>query len=147
MQAKHPRKGSTKNMTTTVPGRSPPFTLIYDGECAFCTRWTRWVQRHDRDSRIHCVPHQTPGVMKRYGLTREKMVREVWWISSSGDRFGGAYAVNEVLKHLGGIWSWLGKVLEFPPLLWLEQKVYEWVAKHRHYILRCCVATRDRSIR
>ena len=106
--------------------------LVYDGECAFCTRLARWVERHDRRGRISARPNQEPGLIESLGLTRPEVDRASWAVESGG-RFGGAAAINRVLRELGGGWRVIGSLYLVPPIAWLEDRYYKRVARRRSW--------------
>jgi predicted DCC family thiol-disulfide oxidoreductase YuxK len=105
-------------------------TLVYDGECEFCTRLARWVERHDRRGRVAVRPNQEPGLIESLGLTREQVDRASWAVERAG-RFEGAAGVNRVLRELGGGWRVLGSLYLVAPVGWLEDRYYARVARRR----------------
>jgi predicted DCC family thiol-disulfide oxidoreductase YuxK len=107
-------------------------TLVYDGECDFCTRLAGWVERHDRRGRVAARPNQEPGLVEALGLTRAEVDRASWAVESGG-RFEGAAGINRVLRELGGGWRVLGSLYLVPPLGWLEDRYYKRVARRRSW--------------
>jgi predicted DCC family thiol-disulfide oxidoreductase YuxK len=107
-------------------------TLVYDGECDFCTRLARWVERHDRRGRVVARPNQEPGLIHELGLTRAEVDRASWAVESGG-RFEGAAGINRVLRELGGGWRLLGSFYLVPPIGWLEDRYYKRVARRRRW--------------
>jgi len=81
--------------------------------------------------RVLALPNQTPKLIEQYGLTRAEVDQEVWVIDPDGHRWAGASAVNRVWRELGGVWRIAGRLYFFPPLQWVEDSVYRWVAEHR----------------
>ncbi len=104
--------------------------LVYDGECGFCTRLARWVERHDRRGCVVVQPNQDAGI-ESLGLTRDEVDRASWAIEKGGRRFEGAAAINRVLRELGGGWRLLGSLYLVAPLGWLEDRYYRRVARRR----------------
>lgn len=105
-------------------------TLVYDGECEFCTRLARWVERAARE-RVSVRANQEAGVIEALGLTREEVGRAAWAVEASGRKFEGAAAINRVLRELGGVWSVIGSVYLVAPFAWLEDRYYSRVARRR----------------
>lgn len=91
----------------------------------------RWVRRRDRAGRVLAIPNQKPGVLSRYGLTREEADRTAWTIEPDGGKSRGAAAVNRVLQEVGGPWSLLAAPYRLGPLAALEEAVYQWFARNR----------------
>jgi predicted DCC family thiol-disulfide oxidoreductase YuxK len=108
-------------------------TLVYDGECEFCTRLARWVERHDRGGRISVRPNQEPGLIESLGLSRDEVERASWVVEPGGRKFEGAAGISRVLRELGGGWSVLGSLYMVPPLAWVEDRYYGRVARRRRW--------------
>jgi predicted DCC family thiol-disulfide oxidoreductase YuxK len=106
--------------------------LVYDGDCKFCTRLARWVERHDRIGRVVVKPNQEPGLIESLGLSREEVDRASW-VVVGGARFEGAAGISRVLRELGGVWRVLGSLYLVPPLGWLEDRYYARVARSRRW--------------
>ena len=106
-------------------------TLVYDGECAFCTRMARWVERRDRRGSVSVRANQEAGVIESLGLTRAEVDRAAWVVEPAGRKFEGAAAINRVLRELGGVSSVLGSLYLVPPVGWVEALYYRRVARRR----------------
>ncbi len=91
----------------------------------------RWVRRRDRAGRVLAVASQKPGVMERYGVTREEADRAAWTIDRNGRRAAGAAAISRVLQELGGGWSLLAGPYRLRALASLEEAFYRWFARNR----------------
>lgn len=105
--------------------------LVYDGECEFCTRLARWVERHDRAGRIEVKPNQEPGLIERLGLSREEVARASWAVEPGRRRLEGAAGINRVLRELGGGWRALASLYGASPIRWVEDRYYTRVARRR----------------
>jgi predicted DCC family thiol-disulfide oxidoreductase YuxK len=106
-------------------------TLVYDGDCEFCARLARWVERHDRRGRVVVRPNQEAGI-ESLGLTREEVDRASWAVERGG-RFEGAAGINRVLRELDGGWRVLGSLYLAPPIGWLEDRYYARIARRRSW--------------
>jgi predicted DCC family thiol-disulfide oxidoreductase YuxK len=107
-------------------------TLVYDGDCDFCTRLARWVERHDHRGHITARPNQEPGLIEALGLTRAEVNRASWAVKGGG-RFEGAAGISRVLRELGGGWRLLGSLYLVAPIGWLEDTYYRRVARRRRW--------------
>jgi predicted DCC family thiol-disulfide oxidoreductase YuxK len=105
--------------------------LVYDGECEFCTRLARWVQRRDRNHRVIVRPSQEAGLIEGLGLTRDEVGRAAWAVEPGGARFEGAAAINRVLRELGGGWRLAARMYGVAPIRWVEDAYYKRVARRR----------------
>jgi predicted DCC family thiol-disulfide oxidoreductase YuxK len=91
----------------------------------------RWIRRRDKTGRVLVIANQKPGVLDRYGLSREDVDRTAWIVDSSGHRLEGAAAVNRVLRELGGVWPHLASAFRLEPVAATEEMVYRWFARNR----------------
>ena len=91
----------------------------------------RWVRRRAPAGRVLALANQKPGVLERYGITREEADRAAWTIDREGRRASSAAAVNRVLWEIGGGWALLALPSRLPPLAALEEGFYRWFAENR----------------
>lgn len=110
--------------------------LLYDGGCAFCRRCVRFVREHDRDQVVELVRSDAPGVGERTGLRPADLEASVWTVDSDGTRRRGAAAVNRTLRELGSGFRLLASAGQVPPLGWLEERGYRFVAARRSWFSR-----------
>ena len=109
-------------------------TLIFDGDCGFCTRSRNLLVRLDRRGRLRTVPYQQAGVAEAAGVSREDLARAVFWegdgAGPDGGRYWGAEAINAALcTALGN--SLLLRLYRLPGIRRLQDRVYRWVAANR----------------
>lgn len=109
---------------------SPRPLLVFDGDCAFCTRSVRVLER-----RIQRHPDVEPWQrldLARVGLSQEECEAAVQWVGVDGRRASGHVAVARTLIYGGKGWSVLGRLLLLPGVSWVAGRVYSWVARNRH---------------
>ena len=104
-------------------------TLVYDGDCGFCTTAVRWIDRL-RLRAGTVVPWQTAD-LPSLGLTQAECEEKLQWVADDGRVSAGHEAVARLLLHTGLPWSVPGALLLVPPLSWLAAWVYELVAANR----------------
>ena len=80
---------------------------------------------------MRAIANQKPGVLERYGVTREEADRAAWTIDRDGRRLQGAAAVNRVLGELGGGWRMIAAAYRLRPLAAIEEGMYRWFAPRR----------------
>lgn len=104
--------------------------LVYDGDCAFCTRSVRFIERRiRRRPRIAAWQHLD---LASLGLTREMCETAVQWVGVDGEVASGHRAVSRTLIHGGGGWRVLGRLIVLPGVDVLAGILYRWVARNRH---------------
>ena len=101
-------------------------TLVFDGDCGFCTTCVRWMARLRIEPET-VIPWQHAD-LAALGLTPEQCQEKVQWVSGTGEVRSGHLAVAAVLR---GPWRPLGVLLTLPGLSWVAGKAYDWVAAHR----------------
>jgi predicted DCC family thiol-disulfide oxidoreductase YuxK len=113
-------------VTTTTP------TLVYDGDCGFCTASARWIERRLRPA-VRVVPWQELDDLAAVGLTVDDVTRAAWWIDADGHRHEGHLAIGEALAAARTPrWRLVGRVILVPPFRWLGGPVYRLVARYRY---------------
>ena len=105
-------------------------TLVYDGDCAFCTRSVAVMPRL-RLARPTVVAWQHAD-LPALGLTPAQCEQAVQWVAPDGRVDSGAQAVARLLLASGGLWALLGALLRVPPASWVAAVLYRWVAANRH---------------
>lgn len=103
-------------------------TIVYDGDCAFCTSGVRWVPRL-RLGADEIVAWQFAD-LDSLGLT-EKECDESAWLVVDGRRWSGATAAAHLLLRSPWYWRPLGVLLLTPPFSWLARRGYRWIANNR----------------
>jgi predicted DCC family thiol-disulfide oxidoreductase YuxK len=111
--------------------RSQPFaTLIFDGDCGFCTSAANFVVKH---SSYPIVAHawQLTDVT-RFGLTEAQVAERVYF-AIDGQNYGGHLAFAYILFVQK---NWLlkaaGWIMTVPPVCWVASIGYRLVARFRH---------------
>lgn len=104
--------------------------LVFDGDCAFCTRSVRLVERRIR-RHPHIVAWQSLDLTE-WGLTQAECEEAVQWIDADGTRASAHLAVARTLVYGGRGWALLGRVISVPGIRSVAGVVYRWVARNRH---------------
>jgi predicted DCC family thiol-disulfide oxidoreductase YuxK len=114
---------------TATHGGTP--TLIFDGDCSFCTSSARWIERRLPDG-VEVVAWQFVDDLDALGLSLDEVNDKAWWITADGRRRGGHLAIAEALIAAGGFWKVLGRISLVPPIRWVSAAVYAVVSRYRH---------------
>lgn len=104
-------------------------TLLYDGDCGFCSSSARFIERRiPTSARVVAWQHAD---LPALGVTAEQAQSAVQWVDHRGVVAGTA-AVARLLVDAGGLWRAAGRVLGTRGALRLAAPVYDWVARSRH---------------
>ena len=116
---------------------SPPITagtLVYDGDCGFCTTTARWVERRLSDD-CQVIPSQQAD-LAALGLSADDVARSAWWIGPDGTRWDEHQSIAGALGTMSGPWPTVGRLLTLGPINPLARWVYRLVADNRYRIRR-----------
>ena len=103
--------------------------LVFDGDCGFCTTWAhRWQRWSGLD---HVEPWQFLE-LEPLGLTEERCTTAVQWVAEDGAVSSAEDAVIAALRHQGGTWAVLGRMLALPGVHALAGVLYRLIAKYRY---------------
>ena len=107
-------------------------TLVFDGDCGFCTASVNWLKRWCRPA-VRFVPWQTLD-LAAHGLTEAQVTTAVQWlpVSDHAPIRSGAAAVARVLLRSRWPWRPVGALMRMPPISWLAAVVYRIVSANRH---------------
>jgi len=115
---------------TDRKGRHANGWLFYDADCTFCTKIAFALAPILNKRGLAIAPLQDPRVGPLLGLSPDELLRELRFLLSDGQQFGGANAVIAVAQQIG--WArplvWLSK---FPGMMPLLAAAYRWVAAQR----------------
>jgi predicted DCC family thiol-disulfide oxidoreductase YuxK len=133
-----------------------PALLLFDGTCGFCAESVQFVlAREKRRRTLRFASLQSePGTEVRQRHPELEGVDSVIWVEHSADGrervFVRSAAVFRVLRYLGGVWtvlSWLASIVP----AFIRDAVYDWVARHRHQLIRrgkaCLLPTPEQKAR
>ncbi len=104
-------------------------TVIYDGECGFCTACVEAASRRLR-TRVSIVPWQRAD-LAALGVPERDAQRALQWLGADGVRLQGHRAVAAWLRDAGGLWRVCGVLLTVPGLSAIAAGVYRLVAANR----------------
>jgi len=124
---------------TDRKGRHAKGWLFYDADCSFCTRIARFLSPILSKRGLAIAPLQDPRVGPLLGISPDELLRELKFLLSTGQQFGGAAAVVAVAQQIwwGRPLVWLSK---FPGVMRLLDAAYRWVAAQRSCASASCPA-------
>jgi predicted DCC family thiol-disulfide oxidoreductase YuxK len=105
-------------------------TLIYDGDCAFCTLWVNrlrsWLPTFPKTVTSQSAPLET------LGLSADDVANYAWYITPT-HQYAGHMAASALLRAQPKLWlRVLGALIVLPPLSLIAGAVYSFVARFRH---------------
>jgi predicted DCC family thiol-disulfide oxidoreductase YuxK len=103
--------------------------LLYDGDCAFCTKCAGVLERIGPDAEI--VPWQFVALAE-LGVSEEQATDAVQWVGADGGVYSGHEAIAAALGTAGAFWRGVGRALLLPGISWVAAKVYRLVADNRY---------------
>jgi predicted DCC family thiol-disulfide oxidoreductase YuxK len=111
---------------------SATMTVLFDGDCRFCTRSAHDIQRRFGRDRVAIRNFQEPGALDAYsGVTHEAAMKRLHVVRQDGRVFAGAEAVARLVAGVRFI-GWLAFVYYVPGLRQLADLAYSYIAKHRY---------------
>ena len=105
-------------------------TLIFDGDCSFCTSSAHWIG-HRLPPTVHVDPWQRLD-LAALGLTERDVTTAAYWVDEHGRPYRGHRSIAKALVAAGGAWRVVGVVLQIPPISWIAAVAYLVIAKNRH---------------
>jgi len=113
----------------------PPPVIVFDGVCLLCSRWVRFLLKHDRAARYHFASMQSASgraLLLAHGLDPESPLS--FLLVEGGRGYTDSDAIARVLHSLDARrWRWLGRAMRLVPRR-LRDPMYRFVARHRYRI-------------
>jgi predicted DCC family thiol-disulfide oxidoreductase YuxK len=105
-------------------------TLIFDGDCGFCTSTANFIKvRSSVAIEIH--PWQFIDVTN-FGLTQAQTASRVYFVVDGKNYAGHAALAKVLLIQRNWLFKVFGGLMMTPPFSWLASLGYRLVAKFRH---------------
>jgi predicted DCC family thiol-disulfide oxidoreductase YuxK len=104
-------------------------TLVYDGDCGFCTTSAGVARRIGRG--VTTEAWQLAD-LERLGVSSAEAAGAVQFVSAGGAVSSGAEAVARFLVAAGGAWAAVGRLLLLPGVRHVAAGVYRVVARFRY---------------
>jgi predicted DCC family thiol-disulfide oxidoreductase YuxK len=117
-------------MAASAPRRRGSGTLVFDGDCGFCTSSAKWVQRWLAPGTTIVAWQLTD--LDQLGLTAAEATREVQYVDDQSRITGGAAAFARLLISCGGLLALGGRIMRLPVITSIAAAVYRTVADNRY---------------
>jgi len=113
---------------------APSGTLIYDGDCGFCTSTAMWAKNRLSDD-YRVVAWQALNI-ELFGLTEADVTRSAWWVEPDGCLHQEHHCIAKALRAMHGPWPLLASMLTLAPISPLARYTYRLIARNRHRMPR-----------
>ena len=104
-------------------------TLIFDGDCGFCTTSAGWVRRIAPN--VDTVAWQLTD-LEALGVSEAAARDAVQYVDDDGHVSAGAEAIARLLVSRGSVWAVLGRLMLLPVVRVAAAWVYKKVADNRY---------------
>lgn len=110
--------------------------VLYDGECSLCTFQMKVLTWLDWFNVVTLVPISDPRVPEiAPTLTQEAMQEAVHCVTPHNEIYRGARCIRFVGLRMP-LLAPLALVLWFPGVIWVAERIYMWVSRHRYLLSR-----------
>ncbi len=106
-----------------------PHTLIFDGDCGFCTSVANWITKRSLVS-VDCQPYQW-AKLADFGLSEKEAAAKVQLIADGKIYAGHNCMAKLLLLQPNPVLKFIGAVIVMPKVEPISAKVYDWVAANR----------------
>ena len=114
----------------------PTHIVLYDDGCPFCTFQMRVVSWLDWFNTVSLLPlsHPRAGEVAP-ALTREDLLEAIHCVARDGRIHRGARCLRFIGMRMP-LAVPVALVLWVPGVIWVAEKIYAWVSRHRHLLSR-----------
>lgn len=112
-----------------MSGEAP--VIVFDGVCALCSRWVRFLLRFDRRGRYRFAAMQGArgrALLLAHGLDPDDPLS--FLLVEDGVAYTDTDAIVRVVSGLGGVWKLAGITRWLPGSL--RDRAYRWLARNRY---------------
>jgi predicted DCC family thiol-disulfide oxidoreductase YuxK len=107
-------------------------TVLYDGQCVFCTRGVATLRRLDVFGSLEFVSLHDPSVSARFpDLTYDMLMDQMWVVARTGKRYGGSDAIRYLSRRLPLLFPF-APILHLPGTRSFWRWAYRQVADRRY---------------
>jgi predicted DCC family thiol-disulfide oxidoreductase YuxK len=119
-----------------MAAKLPPHTVLYDGECSFCTFQIKVISWLDWFHAVRLVPIADPAAAAmNHGIPQADLEEAIHCIAGSGRIYRGARCLRFIGMRMPLVVPF-ALFLWIPGVIYLAEIVYRWVSRHRQVIGR-----------
>lgn len=105
-------------------------TLVFDGDCGFCTTSAKWIERRLGDT-VRVEMWQALDLASM-GLTADEVSTAAYFVDPDGTLHRGHLGIGRSFEHMALPYRLTGWAMQRPPVSWIAAPVYRLVAKYRY---------------
>ena len=114
----------------------PTHTVLYDGDCSLCTFQMRVLTWLDWFDTLRLVPISHPQAAKiAPHIQRQDLLEAIHCVAADGRIYRGARALRFVGMRMPLLFP-IALFLWLPGVIWVAEKIYMWISRHRHWLSR-----------
>lgn len=126
-----------ESATDSRAHRPPNGWVLYDGECAFCTRWVGFWSGVLRRHGFATGELQAPWVTERLRMAPDELLHDIRVLTRAGAVVSGADVYLYVWRRIW--WAWpLYAIFSLPGFNRLIHAGYRWFARNRYCVSGAC---------
>lgn len=111
-----------------MPTQQP--TLVFDGDCGFCTSSARWIERRlDADVRVEMWQSLD---LEALGLTVDDVTTAAYFVDEDGSLHRGHAGIGRAFEYMALPFRVAGRAMQHRPIAWVAAPTYRLVAKYRY---------------
>lgn len=103
--------------------------LLYDADCAFCTRAAAWLLRRRPGCAVEALQVQD---LAGLGVDPQRATREIAFVGADGRVFWAAEAIGQAVASCPGLTGFAGRLLSNSAVRWVAERAYRLIARNRH---------------
>lgn len=136
------QRATMQTQREPAAGERHEATIVFDGVCALCNGWVRFLLRHDRRQRYRFAAMQGErgrALLSAHGLDPDDPMS--FLLIEDGRAWTDTDAIVRVLVGLGGIWRlaaiarWLPRGLRDPLYRLIARNRYRLFGRYEHCLL------------
>lgn len=118
------------------PSSTPTNIVLYDDQCSLCTFQMRVVTWLDWFNAVTLMPISNPRVAEiAPSITREALMEAIHCVAKDGRIHRGARCIRFIGMRMP-LGIPVALILWFPGVIWVAEKVYQWVSRNRYLLSR-----------
>lgn len=118
------------------PTPAPTNIVLYDDQCSLCTFQMRVVTWLDWFNAVTLMPISNPRVSEiAPTITREALLEAIHCVAKDGQIHRGARCIRFIGMRMP-LGFPVALILWFPGVIWIAEKIYQWVSRNRHLLSR-----------